>query len=305
VESTVPALPAGYVDVRSGIAELFYAARRAGARSVNALMTANYWAIGRRIVQAEQKGKRRAGYGEQLIARLSLDLTQQFRRGFSPNNLENMCRFFLAYSTTAISETLSRISGSARGNNSCVAWCARKEFTMTVNNQPTRFEFSEADVCREYVTTAIKAADCGGSIFHIAQQRSFTHGRIVFTGRIAKQREGKRADYLLRYRRNLTLAVVEAKPYKALGSTGTSARRRHLNPLDCLKLKIPVPSMTTQQKLAVTRSHQRKIQGINANSEGRAVLVALLNKFLTWKKKEMPSEKRKPQHHAANSRLGC
>lgn len=70
MESKVPALPAGYVDVRSGIAELLYAARRVGARSVNALMTANYWAIGRRIVQAEQKGKRRAGYGEQLIVRL-------------------------------------------------------------------------------------------------------------------------------------------------------------------------------------------------------------------------------------------
>jgi YhcG PDDEXK nuclease domain/DUF1016 N-terminal domain len=90
VESKVPALPAGYVDVRSGIAELLYAARRAGARSVNALMTANYWAIGRRIVQAEQKGKRRAGYGEQLIARLSLDLTQQFWRGFSRQNLQRI-----------------------------------------------------------------------------------------------------------------------------------------------------------------------------------------------------------------------
>jgi type I restriction enzyme, R subunit len=91
---------------------------------------------------------------------------------------------------------------------------------MTVNSQPNPFEFSEADTCREYVTPAIQAAGWGDSPFEIAEQRSFTDGRIVLTGRTAKRREGKRADYLLRYRRDLTLAVVEAKPYKAPAGDG-------------------------------------------------------------------------------------
>jgi predicted nuclease of restriction endonuclease-like (RecB) superfamily len=99
-----PSLPAGYVDVRSGIVDLLNAARQAAARNVNALMTASYWEIGRRIVQAEQKGKRRAGYGEQLIERLSLDLTTQFGRGFSARNLEQMRLFHL---TWEIPQTLS------------------------------------------------------------------------------------------------------------------------------------------------------------------------------------------------------
>ncbi|MDD1786440.1 PDDEXK nuclease domain-containing protein [Burkholderia gladioli] len=107
-----PALPAGYAGIHSGIVELLDAARHTVARSVNALMTASYWEIGRRIVEAEQQGKRRAGYGEQLIARLSVDLTVHFGRGFSADNLENMRRFFLAYSRAAISETLSRKSGN-------------------------------------------------------------------------------------------------------------------------------------------------------------------------------------------------
>lgn len=77
------ALPAGYVGIRSGIVEVLDAASHAAARSVNALMTASYWEIGSRIVEAEQRGKQRAGYGEQLIERLSADLTAQFRRGFS------------------------------------------------------------------------------------------------------------------------------------------------------------------------------------------------------------------------------
>jgi predicted nuclease of restriction endonuclease-like (RecB) superfamily len=104
VEQKVSAVPAGYVDVRIGIVELLNAARQAAARNVNALMTASYWEIGRRIVQAEQKGKRRAGYGEQLIERLSADLTQQFGRGFSVRNLEQMRQFYL---TWAIPQTPS------------------------------------------------------------------------------------------------------------------------------------------------------------------------------------------------------
>ncbi len=106
-------LPAGYVAIRSGIVELLDTARQAAARSVNALMTASYWEIGRRIVEAEQKGRRRAGYGEQLMEKLSADLTTRFGRGFSPDNLENMRRFFLAYPLSVISETLSRKSGES------------------------------------------------------------------------------------------------------------------------------------------------------------------------------------------------
>jgi DUF1016 N-terminal domain len=86
--------PVGYVDIRGGIVELLSTARQTAARNVNSLMTASYWEIGRRIVEAEQKGKRRAGYGEQLIERLALDLTQQFGRGFSQQNLWQMRQFF-------------------------------------------------------------------------------------------------------------------------------------------------------------------------------------------------------------------
>ncbi len=104
---TPAALPAGYVGIHSGIVEVLDAARHAVARSVNALMTASYWEIGRRIVEAEQKGRRRAGYGEQLMERLSADLTARFGRGFGVNNLESMRRFFLAYSQPEISQTVS------------------------------------------------------------------------------------------------------------------------------------------------------------------------------------------------------
>jgi type I restriction enzyme, R subunit len=98
---------------------------------------------------------------------------------------------------------------------------------MPGNSAPNPFEFTEADTCREYVTPAIQAAGWGDSPFEIAEQRSFTDGRIVLLGRSAKRREGKRADYLLRLRRDLTLAVVEAKPYKTPAGDGMQQAKEY------------------------------------------------------------------------------
>jgi predicted nuclease of restriction endonuclease-like (RecB) superfamily len=60
-------------------------------------MTATYWGIGRRIVEQEQHGAARAGYGEELIVRLSDDLKTRFGRGFGRANLFQMRAFYLTY----------------------------------------------------------------------------------------------------------------------------------------------------------------------------------------------------------------
>ena len=72
-------------------------ARSVAARSVNAVMTITYWHVGRRVVEQEQQGAARAGYGEQLLKRLSLDLSKRFGRGFSQRNLEQMQAFYLGW----------------------------------------------------------------------------------------------------------------------------------------------------------------------------------------------------------------
>jgi predicted nuclease of restriction endonuclease-like (RecB) superfamily len=93
------------------IVGLLEAARRASARTVNVLMTATYWEVGRRIVEQEQGGGRRAGYGAALIASLSADLTTRYGRGFSMRNLEQMRLFYLAW---PIAQTVSAQSPSNR-----------------------------------------------------------------------------------------------------------------------------------------------------------------------------------------------
>ena len=79
-------------------------ARRSAGRAVNVILAASYWEIGRRIVEFEQKGKKRAKYGSELLQRLSSDLTQKFGRGFSERNLQQMRLFYTLWHK---SQTLS------------------------------------------------------------------------------------------------------------------------------------------------------------------------------------------------------
>src|SRR5882724_1034810 len=86
-----------YDQILSEMIALLENARRASARAVNSVMTATYWEMGRRIVEFEQGGKKRAAYGEMLLKRLSDGLQAKFGKGFSVDNLETMRRFYLAW----------------------------------------------------------------------------------------------------------------------------------------------------------------------------------------------------------------
>ena len=56
-----------------------------------------YWEIGREIVEDEQKGEKRAGYGEYLLKNLTTVLTSQYGKGFDYSNLKNMRQFYKTY----------------------------------------------------------------------------------------------------------------------------------------------------------------------------------------------------------------
>ena len=102
-----PVASPGYSGLLDGVSDLLEAARRASARTVNAFMTATYWEVGRRIVEFEQGGAKRAVYGEQILKRLASDLTARLGRGFSVQNIENMRLFYGVCGTKEISQTLS------------------------------------------------------------------------------------------------------------------------------------------------------------------------------------------------------
>lgn len=105
---------ASYEVLLGDIVDLLDTARRATVRSVNTIMTTTYWMIGRRIVEQEQHGAERAGYGKALVAQLSDDLTKQFGRGFGERNLQLMRWFYVTYRD--ISQTVSAESSDLIGS---------------------------------------------------------------------------------------------------------------------------------------------------------------------------------------------
>ena len=113
--ATTGGLDAPYRAVFGDVSKIIDAARESAVRSVNAAMTAAYWLIGRRIVEFEQSGEERAEYGAALIERLAEDLTVQFGRGFSLQNIYNMRLFYLSYQPDRILQTLSGKSAPPPG----------------------------------------------------------------------------------------------------------------------------------------------------------------------------------------------
>ena len=102
---------ARYEAVFGEVSEIVEAARRSAARSVNAVMTAAYWLIGRQIAELEQEGRSRAEYGEETVERLAADLSARYGRGFSVRNVWLMRAFYLAW---PIVQTPSAESGDDR-----------------------------------------------------------------------------------------------------------------------------------------------------------------------------------------------
>lgn len=100
-------LDTGYAAILDDLAAVITEARSSAVRTVNAVMTAAYWLIGRRIVEHDQAGEGRAAYGEEILVRLAGDLTRRFGRGFSRRNLQDMRLFYQAYPPEEIRQTLS------------------------------------------------------------------------------------------------------------------------------------------------------------------------------------------------------
>ena len=90
----------------SQVVLLLQNARQQVLRTVNSTMVYTYFEIGRMIVEEEQNGKERAEYGKQILKGLSEDLTKEFGKGFSVENLDRMRKFYKTYS---ISSTVSTI----------------------------------------------------------------------------------------------------------------------------------------------------------------------------------------------------
>ena len=80
------------------VSSLIDLARRTVVRNTNRTMVTTYFLIGRQIVEHDQQGEKRAKYANETLKNLSIYLKQKFGQGFGVDTLENMRKFYLAYS---------------------------------------------------------------------------------------------------------------------------------------------------------------------------------------------------------------
>ncbi len=86
-----------FISFYEKVKEILEGARNEVYRKANTEMLQAYWNVGREIVEEEQKGKDRAGYGNYLIKNLSAKLTKSFGKGFTQSNLRYMRLFYQTF----------------------------------------------------------------------------------------------------------------------------------------------------------------------------------------------------------------
>ncbi len=87
------------------IKQILAHARQKAYSAVNSAMVEAYWQIGKRIVEEEQHGEKKATYGDALLKNLSIALVADLGKGFSYANLRNFRQFYLTYPDAEICYT--------------------------------------------------------------------------------------------------------------------------------------------------------------------------------------------------------
>jgi predicted nuclease of restriction endonuclease-like (RecB) superfamily len=142
IEPKESGLTVQYDSILGDISKLIDGARRSAARSVNCVMTAAYWLIGKRIVEFEQSGEKRAAYGEEMIKRLAADLSPRYGRGFSISNIWQMRAFCLAWpilQTVSVESFLSTAT-----SHFPLPWSAYVRLLSVKNEHARQFYETEA-----------------------------------------------------------------------------------------------------------------------------------------------------------------
>ncbi|MBI2139443.1 DUF1016 domain-containing protein [Candidatus Woesearchaeota archaeon] len=93
----LPGIAAVSAGILNEIKGIISNARHRAFNALNREMLTAYFEVGRKIFEEEQKGEKRAGYGEKLIENLSVELIKEFGKGFSITALKNMRMFFTVY----------------------------------------------------------------------------------------------------------------------------------------------------------------------------------------------------------------
>lgn len=92
-------------------------------------------------------------------------------------------------------------------------------------------ELSERDICSKFIQPALEKSGWD-RLTQIREEVSFTDGRIYVKGNLTSRGKGKRADYILYYKPNIPIAIIEAKDNKQTVKAGIQQALDYANILD-------------------------------------------------------------------------
>ncbi len=165
------------------VRNLIRTARCGVASVVDTFQVMTNFEIGRRIVEHEQKGEKRAAYGAELLKELSARLTEEFGRGFSKANLEYMRRFYLEWKDRVppiAQQATGQLVADEIRRNPPVQWALdditqqpagrfSKPFTLSWTHYVILLTIKDPDARSFY---EIEAANCGWSVPELKRQKA-------------------------------------------------------------------------------------------------------------------------------------
>ena len=85
---------------------------------------------------------------------------------------------------------------------------------------------SERDICTKFITPALRAVGWD-EMSQLREEVTFTDGRIIVRGKLVARGKRKRADYILDFKPNIPVAVIEAKDNSHSVGDGMPGKRDH------------------------------------------------------------------------------
>ena len=123
-------------------------------QNVNAITVFTYWQVGKRIVEEEQQGNRRAEYGAQIINLLSADLCKTYAKGYTPRDLRAYRQFYLSFNDLEI--WYSRVPN--------LTWTHFRNL-LSVENDDARYWYVK-EASREMWSVRTLARNVGSQYYH-------------------------------------------------------------------------------------------------------------------------------------------
>lgn len=163
-KKSVPDTPHLFDRVR----DILESARTNIARTVNSTQVVANWLIGREIVEEEQQGKRRAGYGEALLADLAERLLREFGKGWSVRQLEYCRNFYLSYPLLLDLENSNAVRSNSDNPTEHITNAVRAELSVS------RLSNANSETVRRKLCASLDALD----IYHAARGESWKPGQL-------------------------------------------------------------------------------------------------------------------------------